>query len=65
MTKLKDMTDEELQKEYEAYYQTIYEIQCYGSRDLQWFYAVEGELHKRGISVTVEKFHFHKEEREE
>jgi len=39
--KISEMTDQQLQNEYVAYYEMIYRVECYGTRDLIWFYAIE------------------------
>ena len=44
------MSDEELIERFESLYQTIYIVECFGSKDVQELIEVEAELRKRGYT---------------
>lgn len=44
-----DWTTKKLKAEAKGYYQTIYEIECYGTRDLMAYDGICNELYNRGI----------------
>jgi len=54
-----DWTTKKLKEWAVGLHQSIYEIECYGSKDIQNYYGVVGELERRGISVN-EKLYFGK-----
>jgi hypothetical protein len=45
----KDWTTEKLKDEYRQYYSMVYEIECYGVRDMMTLMGIEAELFSRGI----------------
>lgn len=47
----KDWTNKKLKDEWQAYRQLIDDIGCYGTKDVQNFYAIGYELGRRGISI--------------
>lgn len=46
---ISDWTTAYLKAEARNYHQTIYEVECYGTRDLRMYDAILIELSKRGI----------------
>jgi len=49
---LKDWTTSKLKQEAKGYYQSIYEVECYGSSDLQIYDGILNELYFRGIEIS-------------
>lgn len=64
MKDLKDMTLSELKREFRAMYETVYIIDCYGTRDVRWLEALEEELRVRGYEADMKtKIYFRKIEK--
>jgi hypothetical protein len=51
--KIKDMTNKELFKEFEAYDQMINNIGCYGVRDMIYYNRILEEINIRDLRITV------------
>ena len=49
----KNWTTNKLKEEAVAYDQMIYEIGCYGTRDLMTLQGIAEELEKRGVDTSV------------
>lgn len=61
--KFSEMTNEQLAEEYVAYYQSIYQIECYGTKDLMILNGIEQEIAKRGGEIVqVPKVYFPEKE---
>ena len=60
-----EMTDEQLIDDYKSLYQTIYEVECYGTRDIVELDNVASELMSRGYSITMKPEIYKEEEDEE
>ena len=58
MKAINKMTIKELKDEAKALHQTIYEIGCYGSKDLMLYDQVIGELENRGVTVNTNGLSF-------
>jgi len=53
----KDWTTKKLQEEAIGYYDLIYNLECYGTRDLKALDGISAELNKRGVeSYTTLSF---------
>ena len=50
---LKEMTKKELIDEYLGYDQLINDIGCFGTKDVIYFYQLEGEILKRGYKIKT------------
>jgi|GEM_PF-6924110 len=57
----KDWTTKKLKEYAVGLHESIYEVECYGCKDLQNYYGIVNELERRGVSVK-EKVYFGKEE---
>jgi hypothetical protein len=55
----KDWTNKKLKEEALSYYETIYKIQCYGTKDMLAYDSILNELAKRGIEFEF-KLKFNK-----
>lgn len=51
--KNKKMTTKELKSEYKALYQLIYQIGCYGTRDIMLLQDISIELEQRGVEIEM------------
>lgn len=51
--KFKDMTVKQLKEEAKGYHETIYQIGCYGVKDLMNYDGVVAELERRGYTVET------------
>ncbi len=49
----KDWTTKKLKEEAMAYHQTIYEVECYSSKDLMNLDGIMTELHNRDIEPST------------
>jgi hypothetical protein len=49
---LSEMSDEELKRRLISLWQSIYELECYGSHDLIELEVIAQELERRGYEVT-------------
>jgi len=49
---LSEMSDEELKNRYISLWESIFVVECYGSRDLIDMEAIAQELERRGYQVT-------------
>jgi hypothetical protein len=49
----KDWTTAKLRAEAKSYYQSIYEIESYGSSDIQMLAGITEELDNRGIQMST------------
>lgn len=55
MSTFKDMTVKELKERAEALCDSIYNLECFGTRDLIMYDATLAELESRGYEVTERK----------
>ena len=57
---IKKMSNKKLIEEFEAMHQTIYDVGCYGTNDLRYYYGLETEIVNRGLvihtNVSVSKW---------
>ncbi len=51
----KDWTTKKLKEEAISYYQTIYEVECYGTSDLRMLNGIMIELENRGVEIKENK----------
>ena len=49
--KISEMSKEQLKDEYESVCETIDVVGCYGTKDLMWRDALEGEIVNRGGDI--------------
>ena len=54
--KYADWTTKKLKTEAKAYHQTIYAIECYGTRDLIAYDAICNELSNRGVEPKIKLY---------
>lgn len=53
MDSIKEMSDERLQEAYIALDQMIYEISCFGTKDLLRLELMGRELRRRGFEINI------------
>jgi hypothetical protein len=53
--KIKAMTDKQLIEEYKSLYESIYVIDCFGTKDLLLLQAIETELYNRKYEISEVK----------
>jgi peroxiredoxin family protein len=58
MKTLNKMTVKELKNEAKSLHQQIYQIGCYGTKDLMLYNQVINELEDRGVTVTTNGLSF-------
>jgi len=54
--KFSDWTTKKLKEEAKAYHQTIYRIECYGTRDLIAYSGICQELSNRGVEPKTKLY---------
>jgi len=51
--KISDWTNKKLKEEAKSYYQSIYQLECFGTSDLRVYASICDELEKRGIEMQT------------
>jgi len=55
MKKISEMSNEKLKEKFQAYYEIINKIGCYGTKDLRMYDALEFEIFRRGGEIGTVK----------
>jgi hypothetical protein len=51
MKEIKKMNKKELIQEFQLAYQQMYDIGCFGVKDLIWYKTLEDEIYRRGYEI--------------